>query len=58
MSARSLSVRIKVATSSRWRDPDAVRAAANAAQLFTVPIGVTGGNWLVFDLIDRGIINS
>jgi len=36
------------------RDPDAVRAAANAAQLFTVPIGTTGGDSLVFDLLGRG----
>ena len=36
------------------RDPDAVRAAANAAQLFAVPIGTTGGDALTFDLIDRG----
>jgi len=36
------------------RDPDAVRAAANAAQLFTVPIGITGGDSIMFDLIGRG----
>jgi len=36
------------------RDPDGVRAAANAAQLFAVPIGTTGGDALTFDLIDRG----
>jgi phosphoribosylformylglycinamidine synthase len=35
-------------------DPGAVRAAANAAQLFTVPIGTTGGDSIVFDLIGRG----
>lgn len=35
-------------------DPDAVRAAANAAQLFTVPIGTTGGNSISFDLVGRG----
>jgi phosphoribosylformylglycinamidine synthase len=40
------------------RDPDAVRAAANAAQLFTVPIGVTGGDALIFNLIDRGGVQS
>ena len=34
--------------------PDRVRAIANEAQLFTVPIGTTGGDALVFDLIDRG----
>jgi len=36
------------------RDPDAVRAAANAAQLFAVPIGTTGGDRVTFDLIRRG----
>ena len=36
------------------RDPDKVRAIANQAQLFTVPIGTTGGDSLVFDLIGRG----
>src|SRR5206468_2879933 len=36
------------------RDPDQVRAIANAAQLFTVPIGTTGGDALMFDLIGRG----
>ncbi|NUR14484.1 MAG: phosphoribosylformylglycinamidine synthase subunit PurL, partial [Bradyrhizobium sp.] len=36
------------------KDPDKVRAIANAAQLFTVPIGTTGGDALVFDLIGRG----
>ncbi len=35
-------------------DPDAVRAAANAAQLFTVPIGTTGGNSITFDRVGRG----
>jgi phosphoribosylformylglycinamidine synthase len=35
-------------------DPDAVRAAANAAQLFTVPIGTTGGDSLAFDMVGRG----
>jgi phosphoribosylformylglycinamidine synthase len=35
-------------------DPDQVRAAANAAQLFAVPIGTTGGDALTFDLVDRG----
>ena len=35
-------------------DPDAVRAAANAAQLFTVPIGTTGGDSIAFDLVGRG----
>jgi phosphoribosylformylglycinamidine synthase len=36
------------------RDPDRVRALANDAQLFAVPIGITGGDALVFDLVDRG----
>jgi phosphoribosylformylglycinamidine synthase len=36
------------------REPDAVRAAANAASLFTVPIGTTGGESLTFDLVGRG----
>jgi phosphoribosylformylglycinamidine synthase II len=36
------------------RDPDQVRAIANAAKLFAVEIGITGGGALVFDLIDRG----
>jgi phosphoribosylformylglycinamidine synthase len=35
-------------------DPDAVRAAANAAKLFTVPIGTTGGDLMVFDIVGRG----
>jgi phosphoribosylformylglycinamidine synthase len=35
-------------------DPEAVRAAANAAQLFTVPIGTTGGDSINFDLVGRG----
>ena len=36
------------------RDPDAVRAAANAAQLFAIPIGTTDGDSVVFDFVDRG----
>ena len=36
------------------RDPQAVRATANAAQLFAVPIGTTGGESIVFDLVGRG----
>jgi phosphoribosylformylglycinamidine synthase len=36
------------------RDPDRVRAIANEAQLFTVPIGTTGGDRITFDLIGRG----
>jgi phosphoribosylformylglycinamidine synthase II len=35
-------------------DPDRVRAIANEANLFAVPIGTTGGDALMFDLIDRG----
>ena len=35
-------------------DPDAVREAANAAKLFAVPIGTTGGDALTFDLVGRG----
>jgi phosphoribosylformylglycinamidine synthase len=35
-------------------DGAAVRARATAANLFSVPIGTTGGDSLVFDLIDRG----
>jgi phosphoribosylformylglycinamidine synthase II len=40
------------------RDPEAVRAAANAAQLFAVPIGTTGGDSLSFDLLGRGGVQS
>ena len=36
------------------RDPDRVRAIANGAQLFAVPIGLTGGDGVVFDLVGRG----
>jgi phosphoribosylformylglycinamidine synthase len=36
------------------KDPEAVKAAANAAQLFTVPIGTTGGDLITFDLVGRG----
>ena len=39
-------------------DPATVRARATAANLFTVPIGTTGGNALTFDLIDRGGMQS
>ncbi len=35
-------------------DAEAVRARANSAQLFAVPIGVTGGDALTFDLVGRG----
>jgi phosphoribosylformylglycinamidine synthase len=35
-------------------DPGRVRALANEAKLFAVPIGTTGGAALVFDLVDRG----
>jgi phosphoribosylformylglycinamidine synthase len=34
--------------------PDRVRAIANEAQLFAVPIGTTGGDALVLDMVDRG----
>lgn len=36
------------------READRVRAIANEAKLFAVPIGVTGGDALVFDLVGRG----
>ncbi len=36
------------------RDGAAVRARAAAANLFSIPIGTTGGDTLTFDLIDRG----
>ncbi|UVO54488.1 phosphoribosylformylglycinamidine synthase subunit PurL [Sphingomonas sp. SUN039] len=36
------------------RDGAAVRARATAANLFSVPIGTTGGDAVAFDLIDRG----
>ena len=36
------------------RDGAAVRARATAVNLFSVPIGTTGGDALTFDLIDRG----
>jgi phosphoribosylformylglycinamidine synthase len=36
----------------------AVRAAANAAQLFAVNVGTTGGNILSFDLLSRGGVHS
>jgi phosphoribosylformylglycinamidine synthase len=36
------------------RDPDQARTIANEAQLFTVPIGTTGGDALVFDMVGRG----
>ncbi|HET8749378.1 MAG TPA: phosphoribosylformylglycinamidine synthase subunit PurL [Sphingomicrobium sp.] len=36
------------------RDPDKVRAAANAAKLFAVPIGTTGSDRITFDLVGRG----
>ncbi|MFL6726429.1 MAG: phosphoribosylformylglycinamidine synthase subunit PurL [Sphingomicrobium sp.] len=35
-------------------DPGAVIAAANAVQLFAVPIGTTGGDRITFDLLNRG----
>jgi phosphoribosylformylglycinamidine synthase len=36
------------------RDPDQVRALANAAKLFAVSIGTTGGDRITFDLVNRG----
>ena len=36
----------------------AVRSAANAAGLFAVNIGITGGNALRFDLLSRGGVQS
>ncbi|HSQ98674.1 MAG TPA: phosphoribosylformylglycinamidine synthase subunit PurL [Sphingomicrobium sp.] len=36
------------------RDADKVRAIANDAQLFAIPIGRTGGDSMVFNLLDRG----
>jgi len=36
------------------RDGAAIRARATAANLFSIPIGSTGGNALTFDIIDRG----
>ena len=35
-------------------DPDRVRALANEAKLFAVPIGTTGGDRITFDLVNRG----
>jgi len=35
-------------------DPDRVRALANEAKLFAVPIGMTGGDRITFDLVNRG----
>jgi phosphoribosylformylglycinamidine synthase len=40
------------------RDGAAVSARATAANLFSVPIGTTGGDSLAFDLIDRGGLQS
>ena len=42
--------RAVVATSN----PDRVRELASAAQLFSIPVGTTGGDSVVFDLVDRG----
>ena len=39
-------------------DESAVRAAANAAQLFAVNIGTTGGDAISFDLLSRGGVQS
>src|SRR5689334_2020534 len=35
-------------------EPDRVRALANEAKLFAVPIGTTGGDRITFDLVNRG----
>jgi phosphoribosylformylglycinamidine synthase len=35
-------------------DPDRIRALANEAKLFAVPIGTTGGDRIRFDLVNRG----
>jgi phosphoribosylformylglycinamidine synthase len=35
-------------------NPEFVRQLANEAQLFAVEIGITGGDVLTFDLVDRG----
>jgi phosphoribosylformylglycinamidine synthase len=42
--------RAVVATSQ----PDRVRELAAAAQLFSIPVGTTGGDAITFDLVDRG----
>jgi phosphoribosylformylglycinamidine synthase len=34
--------------------PDRVRELAAAAQLFSIPVGTTGGDAIIFDLVDRG----
>lgn len=39
-------------------EPDRVRALANEAKLFAVPIGTTGGDALNFDLVDRGGVQT
>ncbi|WP_426265608.1 phosphoribosylformylglycinamidine synthase subunit PurL [Sphingomonas sp. LHG3443-2] len=36
------------------RQPDRVRELAAAAQLFSIPVGTTGGEAITFDLVDRG----
>jgi len=35
-------------------DGAAVRARATAANLFSIPLGTTGGDALIFDMIERG----
>jgi phosphoribosylformylglycinamidine synthase len=42
--------RAVVATSQ----PERVRELAAASQLFTIPVGITGGDTIVFDLVERG----
>jgi phosphoribosylformylglycinamidine synthase len=36
------------------RDPERIRALASAAELFSIPVGVTGGDAITFDLVGRG----
>ncbi len=40
------------------RDAAAVRARATAANIFSIPLGSTGGDAMGFDMIDRGDIQS
>jgi phosphoribosylformylglycinamidine synthase len=42
--------RVLVATDQ----PERVRELAAAAQLFSIPVGITGGDAIAFDLVDRG----
>jgi phosphoribosylformylglycinamidine synthase subunit PurL len=36
------------------RQPERIRALADEANIFSIPVGVTGGDALVFDLVGRG----